>query len=83
MADYLITAGRMELILDRYRSDPAFAERMARVPSARFSVEAATMVGFLAELRHRFGGAREWAVSSGLPPADLEAMEDLLLEAAG
>jgi hypothetical protein len=41
------------------------------------------MVRFLAELGDRFGGAREWAVSSGLPPGDLERMEDLLLEVAG
>ena len=83
VADYLITASRMESILDRYRSDPAFADRMAQVPPSRFGVEAGTMVRFLAELDHRFGGAREWAVSSGLAPGDLDRMEDLLLEGAG
>ena len=65
VADYLITAGRMELILGRYRSDPVFAERMARVPPSRFGVEAGTMVRFLAELDARFGGARAWAVELG------------------
>jgi len=83
VADYLITASRMESILGRYRSDPAFADRMAQVPPSRFGVEASTMVGFLARLRDRFGGAREWAASSGLAPGDLERMEDLLLEVAG
>ncbi len=83
VADYLITASRMESILDRYRSDPAFADRMAQVPPSRFGVEAPTMVRFLAELDNRFGGARGWAVSSGVAPADLDCMEDLLLERAG
>ncbi len=83
VADYLITESRMELILDRYRSDPAFAERMAQVPASRFSVGADSMIGFLGELHDRFGGARAWAVASGVNPGDLARMEDLLLEPAG
>jgi len=82
VADYLITAGRMELILGRYRSDPLFAERMAKVPASRFSVEAETMVRFLDELGHRFGGPRAWALASGLAPEALARMEGLLLEPA-
>jgi protein-tyrosine phosphatase len=82
VADYLITESRMELILGRYRSDPNFAERMAQIPASRFSVESPTMVRFLGELHDRFGGAREWAVASGLASDDLDRMEDLLLEPA-
>ena len=80
VADYVITAGRMELILGRYRSDPLLAERMAKVPASRFSVEADTMVRFLDELADRFGGARAWALASGVAPEALERMEQLLLE---
>jgi protein-tyrosine phosphatase len=80
VADYLITAGRMELILGRYRSDPAFADQVARVPSGRFGVEEATMASFLTELHERFGGARSWAVASGVAPEQLDRMEELLLE---
>ncbi|MGO8871006.1 MAG: tyrosine-protein phosphatase [Acidimicrobiales bacterium] len=80
VSDYLITAGRMELILGRYRSDPAFARRMAALPPARFSVEAATMERFLDGLRSRFGGARSWATASGVPSATLDRMVDLLVE---
>jgi hypothetical protein len=80
VADYVITAGRMELILGRYRSDPRFAERMDRVPSSRFSVEAQTMVRFLDQLGDRFGGSRAWALGSGLDPVALDRMEELLLE---
>ncbi len=77
--DYLITEGRMELILGRYRSDPAFAERMTRLPSSRFGVMSETMVRFLGELDRRFGGARSWAVEAGLPPADIDRLAELLL----
>ncbi len=81
VADYMLTAERMELILGRYRSDPAFAERMARVPPSRFSVEAPTMERFLGELDRRFGGARSWAFEAGMPAAALDRLGDLLLEA--
>ena len=83
VADYLITAGRMEPILGRYRSDPVLAERMATVPASRFGVEAETMVRFLAELDDRFGGARAWALAAGVTPQSLDRMEELLLEPAG
>ncbi len=83
VADYLITAGRMELILGRYRSDPLLAERMASVPPSRFGVEAETMVRFLGQLDARFGGARAWAVAAGVPPEALDRMAELLLEPAG
>jgi protein-tyrosine phosphatase len=80
VADYLITRDRMPLILDRYRTDPAFAERMAAVPASRFGVEASTMEGFLHGLRSRYGGARAWAADAGVPSEALEAMTGHLLE---
>jgi hypothetical protein len=83
VADYLVTAGRMDLILGRYRSDPVLAGRMADVPASRFGVEAETMVRFLGELDVRFGGARGWAVDAGVDPEALDRMEELLLEPAG
>jgi rhodanese-related sulfurtransferase len=81
--DYVITADRMELILGRYRSDPAFAARMATVPASRFSVEAATMERFLDVLHRRFGGAEGWATASGVPPASVARIRALLLEPPG
>jgi protein-tyrosine phosphatase len=80
VADYLITAGRMDLIRGRYRADPDLAERMAKVPPWRFEVQARSMELFLAGLHDRFGGGRGWAVASGVPPDSLDRMEDLLLE---
>jgi len=81
VADYMITAERLGFILDRWRaSDPMFAERMASVPTSRFSVEASTMEGFLDGLSEYHGGARAWAVGAGVPEKSLDRMVDLLLE---
>lgn len=80
VADYVITAERLRFIMDRWLDDPQFAERMAKVPASRFSVEAATMVGFLTQLQDRYGGARTWALDAGVPVGALDRMADLLLE---
>jgi protein-tyrosine phosphatase len=79
VADYVITAERMPLILERYRMDPALAANMDRVPSSRFGVEAQTMERFLADLYRQFGGARAWALASGVRAEELERMEEWLL----
>jgi protein-tyrosine phosphatase len=80
VADYVITAERLRLILDRWRADPAFAERMDSVPATRFSVEASTMEGFLDGLSALYGGARAWADAAGVPDEALDRMVALLLE---
>jgi rhodanese-related sulfurtransferase len=82
VADYEITAGRMELILGRYRSDPKFAARMAELPASRFAVEAVTMERFLDGLYERFGGARSWALEAGVGADAIDAMREHLLEPA-
>ncbi len=79
VADYVITAERMELILGRYRSDPKFEERMARVPPGRFGVEAATMERFLEVLHGRLGGSEAWARSVGVREASIDGLRSVLL----
>ncbi len=83
VADYVITAERIEFIMDRWRADPEFAERMAKVPPSRYSVEASTMEGFLEALSGRHGGARAWALDAGVPEAAVDRMIDLVLEPPG
>jgi hypothetical protein len=80
VADYVITAERLRFIMDRWLADPEFAERMAKVPTSRFSVEASTMEGFLTRLQVRYGGARSWALGAGVPAEALDRMAGLLLE---
>jgi len=83
VADYLLTAERMDLIMARYRADPAFAERIARTPASRLGVDGATMEGFLDGVADRFGGARSWAVGAGASGEALDRMTALLLDGAG
>jgi protein-tyrosine phosphatase len=82
VADYVVTAERLRLIMERWRADPEFAERMARIPASRFSVEAATMEGFLDGLEARHGGARAWALGAGVRADALDRLVDLVLEPA-
>jgi protein-tyrosine phosphatase len=83
VADYVVTAERMELILARYRGQPGLTAAMERVPAYRFGVEAATMERFLGTLHERFGGARGWAGAAGVDARALDRMADELLEPAG
>jgi protein-tyrosine phosphatase len=78
--DYVTAAERIRLLLDGWRADPGFAERMARVPPSRFGVEADTMEGFLDGLAARHGGARSWALGAGVPADALDRLVDLVLE---
>ena len=82
VADYVITADRLELILDRIRTDPTYSAGMSKVPASRFTVEAGTMERFLEELHATYGGAGSWAMGAGVSPADLERMREALLEPA-
>jgi hypothetical protein len=59
------------------------AARAAELPAYLYEVQAQTMERFLAEVQARFGGARAWALASGLGPDDLDGMEELLLEPPG
>lgn len=83
VADYVLTAERIGLIMDRYRADPRFAERIAKVPASRFGVEAITMERFLDRLAADFGGARQFAVDAGVPPEALTSLVDHLVGPSG
>jgi hypothetical protein len=82
VTDYELTATRMPMIMERYRTDPAYADWLADVPASRFSVESASMERFLAGLEDRYGGARSWARSAGVPADSLDRMSDILLDGA-
>jgi hypothetical protein len=53
---------------------------MNEMPPSVFVVEASTMESFLDGLEERFGGARAWALGAGIPAAQLEALQRLLVE---
>jgi protein tyrosine/serine phosphatase len=80
--DYVLTGTRMHLIRERLRRDPIYREQIDKISASRPSIEAATMEGFLAGLDERHGGARQWALSAGVPAEGLDAMSAILLMTA-
>ncbi len=72
--DYVITASRLELILERLSRDPVWGGSAPKIPPGRVTADAATMERFLELLDERHGGARAWAQAAGVPAASLDAM---------
>jgi protein-tyrosine phosphatase len=81
--DYVLTASRMDLIIARVRREPDAEAWIAEVPQFLLRAEAGTIETFLDFLDHLHGGAREWALSAGVPPESLHAMSTLLLTGEG
>jgi hypothetical protein len=77
--DYVLTASRMELIIGRVRRLPDAEARIAEIPQFLLGAEVSTMESFLNELHGRYGGARQWALDSGVSASNLDAMKALLL----
>jgi hypothetical protein len=77
--DYVLTASRMDLILSRVRGTPDAEARLAEMPQFLLRAEAATMESFLDGLHEAHGGAREWALASGVSEDSLETMSALLV----
>ena len=77
--DYVLTAGRMDLILSRVRGNSDAETRLAEMPQFLLRAEAATMEAFLDGLYEKSGGARAWALASGVSAESLEAMSAQLL----
>jgi protein tyrosine/serine phosphatase len=79
--DYVLTASRMDLILERMRSQADAEAQMAQIPQFLLEAESTTMETFLDELHRDHGGARRWALGAGVPADALDAMPALLLSA--
>jgi protein-tyrosine phosphatase len=80
--DYVLTASRMELIVARFLRNTGDTRTIDELPAKALTLEAATMEGFLEGLDERHGGARQWALSAGVPVESLDAMPALLLGSA-
>jgi protein-tyrosine phosphatase len=76
--DYMLTASRMEKIVERLRRTTTDGRARDEIPAKALAVEAATMRGFLEGLDRQHGGARRWALSAGVPPRSVDAMVELL-----
>jgi len=78
--DYALTETRVELILEKLRSDPIHRDTIDKSDPLLFTSNARTMSKFLEELEHRHGGARSWALNEGVDSQLLDVLSDELLE---
>jgi hypothetical protein len=78
--DYVVTASRIELILDRLLRNAGEGKGINDLPASAVVVEAIAMEGFLDRLDQRYGGAHQWALAAGVPYDSLDAMSELLLK---
>jgi len=72
--DYVLTATRMELVLERILRTLGEDRRVEDLPANAFTVKASTMEGFLDRLDQRYGGARQWALAAGVPYDSLNSL---------
>ncbi len=80
--DYLATAGRIELIIDRLRSSETYrAELEGHDPQDHAPVPG-TIERVLEIVDENYGGAARWLLDNGLGEADLERLRERLAPAA-
>jgi protein-tyrosine phosphatase len=77
--DYVLTASRMELILERLFRNTSEGKSLYDLPASAFAVEAPTMRDFLERLDERYGGARQWALAAGVSGDRLDALSEILV----
>ena len=77
--DYALTAINLDSILIRQRNDPETAQRMIEAPQL-FTAESRTMEKFLEGLYEKYGGARAWALASGVAAESMDALVATLVE---
>ncbi len=77
--DYVLTAGRMELIIGRLRRDPVYGKRLDELPASAFTVAARSIEGFLDGVDERYGGPAAWARQAGVDDEHLAVLRATLL----
>lgn len=80
VADYTATGERIDLILDRLRSSPTYAEDIDRLPAEAHRPRPATMHGLLTRLDRDHGGVLGWLATHGFGVRDARQLRDKLLE---
>ncbi len=80
VADYALSASQMDATVERLRRDSVYRETLDQTPTWRLSARPATMRSLLQRVDSHFGGAREWALRSGVSTAHLEGLQSALLE---
>jgi protein-tyrosine phosphatase len=79
VADYALTNDRLDRIAAKLARLPTYAPSMPRRDRASMACEPHTMAAFLEALDDRYGGARRWLQSVGLPAATLQSLRECLV----
>jgi protein-tyrosine phosphatase len=80
VADYALTASRVPFIVEKLSQDPAHKETIERTDARLLAAEEGTMTSFLNRLERDYGGARSWALNSGISSNQLHVLSETLLE---
>ncbi len=80
VADYVATGERIDLILDRLRRSPTYAEDIDRLPASEHRPRPETMHGFLERLDADHGGPLGWLAGHGFGADDAGRLRAKLLE---
>jgi protein-tyrosine phosphatase len=72
--DYVLTASRMQFVLERILRTLGEERRVEDLPPNALTVQASTMEGFLESLDRQYGGARQWALAAGVPSDSLHSL---------
>lgn len=79
VADYVATAERIERIIERLISRPAYADNLRGRPIEDHLPRPETMARILQVLEERFGGAAGWLVTQGWTEEETEALRRRLV----
>jgi protein tyrosine/serine phosphatase len=79
VADYVATAERIERIIERLISRPAYADNLRGRPIEDHLPRPETMARILQVLDERFGGAAGWLVTQGWTEEETEALRRRLV----
>jgi protein-tyrosine phosphatase len=79
VADFALTALRLDRILARLAASPTYAEDMAGSKPGQHEPRAETMTGFLNAIDDQFGGVSTWLAAHGWTESDHDALRRALL----
>ena len=79
VADYVLTAENMPLLVERHRAVAAARGIVAEVGDPHFAAEAEAMHGVLDGLEERHGGIERYLLANGLEPEAVDRLRSTLL----
>jgi protein-tyrosine phosphatase len=80
VADYAATREALDAIVERLLASDGYQGMFENLPPDTLHAEPATMEGFLARVREKFGGMVDYVREIGVDPADVERLRERMVE---